>query len=358
MKTILVLNCGSSSVKYALFHNKSEVVRGIIELKRKTHKKAIQTILHLLVRKGYVVSLGTINAVGHRVVHGGEITKSVRITKTIIKKIKETAKLAPLHNPHNLEGISAIQKILGQIPQIAVFDTTFHHNIPSKTEYALPPEYSKKYKRYGFHGISYQYICSELKRTLKKLPKRLIICHLGNGSSIAAVKSGRCIDTSMGYTPAEGLAMGTRTGDIDAGVVLDLCRKKSVGAVDFLLNKKSGLHGICGSNDMRVIWKRVQQRNKKAQDALTLYCYRIQKYIGAYAAALGGLDCLVFTAGIGENAWWVRKQVCDNLGFLGVSLDTRKNKKNVVKVNKGNVSVYVLKTNEEKMIFEEVNRLS
>jgi acetate kinase len=357
---ILVLNCGSSSVKYGLYSRKTELVRGIIEhvgSGKQTYKKAIQQILSLLVTEKYIGSLKDIVAVGHRVVHGGILTSSCIITKATLGKIKDAAKLAPLHNPHNIEGIVAIQNLLRYLPQIAVFDTTFHRTIPEVTHYALPGQLRKKYKRYGFHGISYQYICSRLKKKLGELPQRLIICHLGNGSSIAAVKNGRCIDTSMGNTPIEGLIMGTRGGDTDPGVVLDLCHEKDVYAVDTILNKKSGLFGICGTQDMREIWKRAKKGNKKAQLASDMYCYRVRKYIGSYAATLGGIDALIFTGGIGEHAWWVREQVCTNLGFLGIHLDVVKNRAHKEKVSLGKVKVYVLPTNEEEMIALEVRKL-
>jgi acetate kinase len=360
MKTILVLNCGSSSVKYALYSGKKEVVRGLIERvgqQGNTHKKVIQEVLSMLVSDKYIASLGTIDAVGHRVVHGGSITKSVRITTAIMKKIKDAAKLAPLHNPHNIAGIKAIQKVLPNIPQAAVFDTTFHSGILAVGHYALPQRYAKTYKRYGFHGISYQYVCQELKKKLKSFPKKLIVCHLGNGSSIAAIKNGKCIDTSMGFTPVEGLVMGTRTGDIDAGIVLALCREKGANATELLLNTQSGLFGLCMSSDMRIIRKKIQNGDRKAKLALDMYCYRLQKYVGSYAAALGGVDALVFTAGIGENGWWIRKQVCDSLKHLGIVLDTTKNRHNKEKISKGKVTVYVLPTNEEKMIALEVNKL-
>lgn len=363
-KNILVLNCGSSSVKYALFDGKEkEIVRGIIErigTKIKNHKTAIKNILNLLIQKKYLSSLQDIAVVGHRVVHGEESTKSVLVTKKVMKIIKKAALLAPLHNPHNIEGIKAIQHLLPTIPNIAVFDTAFHATIPTyAATYALPFALSKKYKikRYGFHGISYQYICEELKEKAGKLPSRLLVCHLGNGSSICAIKKGKSVDTSMGFTPLEGLMMGTRSGDIDVGAIFYLAQMlKECRDMDEILNFKSGFKGIAGSNDMRDIWKQAK-RNPLAKLALNMYCYRLQKYIGAYTAVLGGVDALVFTAGIGENAWYVRERVCTGLRYLEIVLDHGRNKENKEIISQGRTKVYVLHTNEERMIAREVQRL-
>ncbi|PIN79853.1 acetate kinase [Candidatus Woesearchaeota archaeon CG10_big_fil_rev_8_21_14_0_10_34_8] len=359
-KLILVLNCGSSSVKYALFHNEEEIIRGIVERigsKVKNHKTAIKIVLDLLLKKKYLNSLKEICAVGHRVVHGGDITKSVVVNREVMSNLKKSTVLAPLHNPHNIEGIIAIQNFLPKIKNFAVFDTTFHKNIPDYAAlYGLPLSLSKRYKikRYGFHGISYKYICEELKRKCGRLPKKLIICHLGNGSSITAVFNGRSIDTSMGFTPLEGLMMGTRSGDIDAGIIFHLARHhKNIKEIDHIFNFSSGLKGVGNSNDMRDIWKK-SKKDKKSKLALDMYCYRLQKYIGAYSATLNGIDALVFTAGIGENAWWVRKNVCDKLGYLGIKINQKDNKKNKWKIGP---KVYVLKTNEEKMIAREVKCL-
>lgn len=363
-KRILVLNCGSSSVKYALFdRNEKEHIRGIVErigTKVKDHKTAIKNILNKLIQKNYLSSLQDIAAVGHRVVHGGDITKSVVVTKSVMNAIKKAATLAPLHNPHNIEGIKAIQHLLPTIPNIAVFDTAFHTTIPAyAATYALPFALSKKYniKRYGFHGISYQYICEELKKKYGKLPSRLLVCHLGNGSSICAIKNGKSVDTSMGFTPLEGLMMGTRCGDIDPGVIFHIARmRKECRDMDEILNFKSGLKGIANRNDMRDIWKRAK-RNSLAKLALHMYCYRLQKYIGAYTGVLGGIDALVFTAGIGEHAWYVRERVCTDLRYLEIFLDHGRNKENKEIISQGRTKVYVLHTNEERMIAREVQRL-
>ncbi len=361
---ILVLNCGSSSIKYALFTaDERELCHDIVENidSNKTHTKAIQNILLSLQQQKYVSSYSEITAVGHRVVHGKDMTQNHIITKKIQKKIKEAGVLAPLHNPHNIEGIIAIQKLLPKIPNIAVFDTAFHTTIPEYAVlYGIPLSLSKKYyiKRYGFHGISYQYICEELKKKLGKIPGKLIICHLGNGSSICAIKNGKSIDTSMGFTPMEGLMMGTRCGDVDVGAVFHIAAmRKECRDIDHILNFESGLKGIAGTNDMRMIWKKTQQKNKTAQLALDMYCYRLQKYISAYSAVLGGIDALVFTAGIGENAWYVREKVCQSLSCLGITLDRKKNRENKEKIHTGKTKVYVIPTNEEKMIVREVGRL-
>jgi acetate kinase len=364
-KYILVLNCGSSSLKYALYDSsEKEIAHGIVEeigKKIKDHKTAISFVLHALIRKKYLTTLQEIVAVGHRVVHGNGLTKSVLVDKKIMKEIEDAAVLAPLHNPHNIEGIKAIQHLLPSVPNIAVFDTAFHSTIPSHAAtYGIPFSLSQKYKikRYGFHGISYHYICEELKRELGKLPSRLIVCHLGNGASICAIKNGKSIDTSMGFTPMEGLMMGTRSGDIDVGAVFHIAAmRQECRDMDHLLNFESGLKGIAGTNDMREIWRKVQKNDTKAVLALEMYCYRIQKYVGAYAAALGGIDALVFTAGVGENAWYVRQKVCTSLSSLGIVLDQKKNRMNKYVISKGKVNVYVLPTNEEKMIAREVERI-
>ncbi len=363
-KYILILNCGSSSVKYALYLHEKEITRGIVEeigRKIKDHKIAIQKILSRLIVSKKIETLHEIYAVGHRVVHGNGLTKSVLVDKKIMNEIKKAAVLAPLHNPHNIEGIRAIQYLLPFIPNIAVFDTAFHTTISDyAATYGIPLSLSQKYKikRYGFHGISYQYICEELKREFGKLPSRLIVCHLGNGASICAINNGRSIDTSMGFTPMEGLLMGTRSGDIDIGAVFHIAAmRQECRDMNRILNFESGLKGITGTNDMREIWRRVQRKDKKAVLALEMYCYRIQKYIGAYTSVLGGVDAIVFTAGIGENAWYVREKVSHELGFLGIVLNQKNNKMNNKKISEGKVDVYVLPTNEEKMIAREVGRI-
>lgn len=358
MKYILVLNCGSSSVKYALYDfQEREITRGIIE-EIINHKGALKRILHMLSKKE--ISLKSIVAVGHRIVHGKEITKSSIITKSVFKKIKQAATLAPLHNPHNIEGIKAAQQYLPKAKNIAVFDTAFHHTLPHHAQlYGIPLPLQKKYhiQRYGFHGISYHYICQELKKRYKIFPSKVIICHLGNGSSVCAIKNGKSIDTSMGFTPTEGLVMGTRSGDIDPGIIFYL-QKKGIKNVEHLLEFDSGLKGICGTNNMKVIWKRAQKGNTSCEIALELYCYAIQKYIGAYSAALGGIDALVFTAGIGEHAYWVRQTVCSSLGFLGIRIDSIKNKRNKEGIGIGKVDVLVIPTNEELMIAREVRKVT
>jgi len=350
---ILVVNCGSSSVKYDLFNVEEEhsLCRGTVErigeafsllvhepdrgkkiqhkLKCPDHHRAIEIIKETLTdrEKGVLTDVSEVAGVGHRVVHGGEeFSESTLITDRVIDSIDKFAELAPLHNPPSLEGIRSCIKIFGGVPQVAVFDTSFHHAMPEKAYcYGIPYEFYKKYgiRRYGFHGTSHRYVSQKaaemLGRDIKDL--RLITVHLGNGCSIAAVAGGRSVDTSMGFTPLEGLLMGTRSGDLDPAVVTFLMHREGmdVDEVNNLLNKKSGLLGISGiSNDMRDILKAVGEDNKRAKLAYDIFIYRIKKYIGAYAAVLGGVDAVVFTAGIGENLPEIRDAMKSDLsGLLG-----------------------------------------
>lgn len=389
---ILVLNCGSSSVKYQLINgsNKKWLVRGNIsrigtkeadvsEIRSNgsqvkytkniaDHNQAIQQILENMLSKrlGIIKDVSEIFAVGHRVVHGGEVfSKPTLITDEVIAQIEKCSQFAPLHNPPQLKGIHACKKLLPGVPEVAVFDTAFHQTMPMASYlYGLPYEYYEKYgiRRYGFHGTSHYYVANrvaELEKTsMGKL--KIITCHLGNGSSIAAVNRGKVVDTSMGFTPLEGLLMGTRTGDIDCSAVLYLMKqeKLSIDQVDSLLNKESGVKGISGnSNDMRKIIDAARNGDKRSQAALDVFCYRIKKYIGAYAAAMGGVDVIVFTAGIGENASSVRTSACEGLEFLGVELDQYENTKaenaeRQISKERSKVKVWVVPTNEELVIAE------
>ncbi|MFH0839427.1 MAG: acetate kinase [Candidatus Omnitrophota bacterium] len=394
---ILVINSGSSSVKYKLFDvkDKKELARGMVErigLKKselthatsfgkeikilkeiRDHESAIRLALSLLADKehGVINDISEISAVGHRVVHGGEkFSNSVVITSQVIKVIKSYFKLAPLHNPPNLLGIKVAQKLLPDIKHVAVFDTAFHQTIPpSAYLYGLPYGLYEKerIRRYGFHGTSHKYVALRaaeiLHKPLNKL--KLITVHLGNGCSITAVKNGRSINTSMGYTPLEGLLMGTRSGDIDPAIALYLSKKKglSAKAIDDLLNKKSGLLGISGiSSDMRDVYKAVTKGNKRAKLAFQVFVDRIQKYIGSYIVAMDGVDAIVFTAGIGENHAPTRSAVCEKLSFLGIKIDPKKNKsavkEKVITTDLSKVKVLIIPTNEELMIARETYRLT
>ncbi|MFC1699012.1 acetate/propionate family kinase [Candidatus Omnitrophota bacterium] len=343
---ILVLNCGSSSVKYQLYQMPKEVclAKGMVDElgQTQTIKALVKTILENKELLG--CSAGEIAAVGHRLVHGGEEFKqSVLINRTVIKAIKRYSKLAPLHNPPNLAGIYAAQSLLPKLPQIAVFDTAFYQSMPACAYlYGLPYEVYQKYgiRRYGFHGMSHRYVSQQaakiLGQPLKKL--KIITCHLGNGCSITAVDRGRAIDTSMGFTPLEGLVMGTRSGDVDPAAVLFLMKKMklSIARTGELLNKASGLLGLSGkSSDFRDIEAAARSQDKRAKLALAVFIYRIKKYIGAYIAALNGCDALVLTGGIGENSTYIRKKITQGLSALLTKFKTR---------------ILVIPTNEELVI--------
>ncbi|NUN70417.1 MAG: acetate kinase [Bacteroidetes bacterium] len=389
---ILVLNCGSSSVKYQLIDvdKRAFLAKGSVERVGMSgavltnlradgdeikisgdildHTMAIEYILAVLLSKnhGVITTKDEIHAVGHRVVHGGEtFTGSVMIDDAVIKGIRDNFEIAPLHNPHNLRGITACQTHLPNIPQAGVFDTAFHHEIPPHAYiYGIPYSLYTQYKirRYGFHGTSHAFVAQRaaelMKKDLKKL--KVITCHLGNGCSMAAIDKGVSIDTSMGFTPLEGLLMGTRSGDIDTSVILYVMAKEGLNysEANTLLNKHSGLQGISGvSSDMREIITEMNSGNKKAKLAFDVFCYRVKKYIGSYVAALGGLDALVFTGGIGENAPDVRKAICENLECFGIELDKQANsskeKEKAITSGKGSATVFVIPTNEELMIAME-----
>ena len=392
---ILVINSGSSSLKYQVINMENEkiLLKGLVErigekkssikhengtskyteeLKIPNHEEALKKVMNLLIdpQYGCFKSLSEIDAIGHRVLHCGEkYVSSVLIDDNVINAIEEHAVFGPLHNPPNLTGILAAQKLMPDVPQVAVFDTSFHQTMPPKAFlYGLPYEFYEKYKirRYGFHGTSHKYITIEAAKMLGKDIKelKLISAHLGNGASLAAVKGGKVVDTSMGLTPLEGLVMGGRSGDVDATVPLFLLRQGySIDEVDNILNKKSGVYGISGiSNDMRDIEKAIEEGHKRAQLAFDVYTYRIAKYIGSYATILNGFDALVFTAGVGENDPEVRETVCDYLGIFGVKLDDEKNislnrRGGIISSDDSKVTVMVIKTNEELMIARDTKEI-
>ena len=387
---ILVLNCGSSSIKYKLLDmvSKEELASGAVEkigmkgsfLKHKRadgvkvmlkgeileHQIGIEYILGLLTsqKHGCIESLEEINGVGHRVVHGGEkFNSSVLITDEVIQKMTECIEMAPLHNPPNLSGIKAISELLPAVPQVGVFDTAFHQTMPDYAYmYGIPYSLYTKYgiRRYGFHGTSHRYVSKRAAEFLGLDYKnsKIITAHIGNGVSITAIENGKSIDTSMGFTPIEGLMMGTRSGDIDLGVVTFLMEKEMIGAagVSTLFNKHSGMLGISGvSSDMRDVHKAADDGNDRARLALEMYVYRLRKYIGAFAAAMGGADAIVFTGGIGENHVFTRRYVCEGLGFMGVKVDYDLNAVSQgveVKLSTPDslVNVAVIPTDEEYMI--------
>lgn len=385
---ILVLNAGSSSLRYELFNvsqgpgakksprnrnnhsHLTSLYEGMIDRigfsdSVKNYDQALKKALNELISKKFIKNLDEIAYVGHRVVHGGEKYRNpVKITPAVIKEIHKLSRLAPLHNPPNLKGIKAVIKQLKNVPQVAVFDTAFHQTLETKAYlYALPLEYYKKFgiRRYGFHGTSHLFVSKEAQKLLDKTGTRkrgsgkIITCHIGNGVSVTAIKDGKSVDTSMGFTPLEGLPMGTRCGDIDPAIVYKLMEKLKIGTkeIDEILNKKSGLKGIFGeSSDMRDVWAKAQKKDKKAMFAINYISYKLAKYIGAYAAALNGVDAIVFTAGIGQFAWYVRKETCEYLSFLGLKLDDKKNKSCQLEISTPNskVKVYVITTDEEKEI--------
>jgi acetate kinase len=403
---ILVLNCGSSSIKYQLFSmadaaNWNVIAKGGVEkvglkgsfLKHEKengekvmfegeiidHKTGIDYILGIMLseKHGCIKDLSEIDAVGHRVVHGGEtFSASVFIDNEVIDKLEEMVSLAPLHNPPNLKGIYAIQQLMPDVPQVGVFDTAYHQSMPDYAYmYAIPNSLYTKYgiRRYGFHGTSHRYVS---KRACEMLgvdckDHKIISCHLGNGASIAAIKNGESVDTSMGFTPLEGLIMGTRSGDLDPGVITYLMDKEMIGtrSASVLLNKHSGMLGVTGiSSDSREIYEAAESGHELSQLGIRMYNYRIKKYIGSYAAAMGGVDTIIFTGGIGENERRTRAGVCDGLEFLGVELDKELNnnvmgKEGVISTDNSKVKILVVPTNEElviavdtKTIVEEIKK--
>jgi acetate kinase len=390
---IIVLNCGSSSIKYQLFQmeTKEVLAKGVVEkiglhgsfIKNERndgdkvvlegeiydHQTGIEYVLGILIseKHGIIKSFDEIDAVGHRVVHGGEkFNSSVLITDDVVKKLEECIELAPLHNPPNLKGIMAMQSLLPNVPQVGAFDTAFHQTMPDYAYmYAIPRSLYKKYaiRRYGFHGSSHRFVS---KRACEILgvdfnTQKIITCHLGNGGSVAAIKDGKSVDTSMGMTPVEGLIMGTRCGDIDAGVLTYLMTREEldVSTANTLINKHSGLLGITGvSSDMREIFAASQNGSERAKLGLTMFHYRIKKYIGAYAAAMGGVDILIFTGGIGENNDFTRADSTSGLEYMGIELDPKKNNgvrgiETIISSDNSKVTVMIVPTNEELVIAED-----
>ena len=388
---ILVINCGSSSLKFQLINAESEEVlakglcerigidgrltyqpaggeKEISEKAMPTHTEAIQFVIDALTNEktGVVKSLSEIGAVGHRIVHGGEkFASSVVITEEVKKAVEECNDLAPLHNPANLIGVEACEKLMPGTPMVAVFDTAFHQTMPEKAYmYGLPYEYYEKYKvrRYGFHGTSHSFVSKRVAEIVGKPynATKTIVCHLGNGASISAVLNGESVDTSMGLTPLEGLVMGTRSGDIDPAIMEFIAKKENldIAGIMNVLNKKSGVEGVSGvSSDFRDLEEAANAGNKRARLALDVFAYRVAKYVGAYTAAMNGVDNIVFTAGIGENAGTVRTAVCSYLGYLGITIDEEANAKRgeeiVISTPDSKVKVLVVPTNEELAIARE-----
>ena len=382
---VLVINCGSSSLKYQLIDSESEKVlakglcerigidgrltyqkagldKEITEAPMPTHKEAIKMVLDALTNEktGAIKSLAEVGAVGHRMVHGGEkFTCSAVIDDEMIKAVESCNDLAPLHNPANLIGVNACKELMPDVPMVGVFDTAFHQTMPKEAYlYGLPYEYYEKYgvRRYGFHGTSHSFVSKEAAKFLGLdiNNSKIIVAHLGNGASISAVKDGKCIDTSMGLTPLAGLVMGTRCGDIDPAIMEYIAKKEDldIAGVMNVLNKKSGVQGISGvSSDFRDLEQGMEEGNERCKDALQVFCYNVAKYIGAYAAAMNGVDAIAFTAGIGENAPLVREWVLDRLGYLGAELDKEANQKrgenNLISTAVSKVKVAVIPTNEE-----------
>ena len=394
---ILVLNCGSSSIKYALYNMETKEVMtsggaervgldgAFVKVKLANgekkqimhdipeHTEGVKFIFSLLTDPeiGVIKDLKEIDAVGHRMVHGGEkFNKSVILTDEVLKVFEECSDLAPLHNPANLKGVKAVSELMPGLPQVGVFDTAFHQTMPDYAYmYAVPYELYEKYaiRRYGFHGTSHRYVAKRVCDFLGVNPedKKIITCHIGNGASIAAVDGGKCVDTSMGLTPLEGVMMGTRSGDIDGGAVAFVQGKLGLDAdgISDLLNKKSGVLGITElSSDMREVEAACEKGEPKAVLAMNMYNYRIKKYIGAYAAAMGGVDIIVFTAGVGENQWSTRQESCEGLEFLGIKIDKEVNKglrgvEKIISTDDSKVTVCVIPTDEELMIATDTMEL-
>ena len=389
---ILVINCGSSSLKFQLINSDTEAVlakglcerigidgrltyqptggeKSVEDLAMPTHTEAIQFVINALTdaERGVVSRLEEIGAVGHRVVHGGEkFASSTVINEEVLKAIEECNDLAPLHNPANLIGIDACQKLMPGTPMVAVFDTAFHQTMPAEAYmYGLPYEYYEKYKvrRYGFHGTSHSFVSKKTAELVGKAYDdcKTIVCHLGNGASISAVKNGKSVDTSMGLTPLEGLVMGTRSGDIDPAILEFLAKKENMDVFQLvnMLNKKSGVFGLSNnlSSDFRDLDNAANEGNKEAKIALDVFCYRVAKYVGSYVAAMNGVDAIAFTAGIGENSGSVRAKVCEYLGYLGIEIDAEANAKRgediEISTADSKVKVWVVPTNEELAIARE-----
>ena len=394
---ILVINCGSSSLKYQLIDSESEKVlaKGLCErigiegsaithqpaggdkvtteVPMPDHTEAVKYVIEKLTdsKVGVVKSLDEIGAVGHRIVHGGEkFASSVVIDDEVLKAVEECNDLAPLHNPANLIGINSCKKIMPGVPMVAVFDTAFHQTMPKKAYlYGLPYEYYENYKirRYGFHGTSHDFVSNRVAEILgkKREDLKIIVCHLGNGASVSAVKNGQCVDTSMGLTPLEGLIMGTRSGDLDPAIISFIAQKENLSAEEVIniCNKKSGVLGLSGglSSDFRDLGNAAEEGNEKAKTALETWSYRVAKYVGAYVAAMNGVDVIAFTAGVGENNFTAREMICEYLGYLGVTIDKEANKirgeEITISTPDSKTTVMVVPTNEELAIARETLRL-
>lgn len=393
---VFVLNCGSSSLKYQLINMKKEkvIAKGLVEKigenisylnyetdsdneieieeKIKDHNQAIEMVLDVLQSKkhGVLEDMNEINIVGHRVVHGGEkFSGSVLINEEVIDALKENIKLAPLHNPANIMGIEVSRNLMPDTPDVGVFDTAFHQSMPKESYlYALPYEWYEEndVRRYGFHGTSHKYVSERGAKLLEQeyIDLKIISCHLGNGASITAIDKGRVIDTSMGLTPLEGLVMGTRSGDLDAGIIPYIMneRNMNIEEIDEALNSESGVLGISGvSNDFRDIGEKANLGNKRAKLAINIFCRRVKQYIGSYIALMGGVDLLIFTAGIGENAINVRKKIISDMEYLGIKIDENKNnnrgKEMKISSDDSKVGVYVIPTNEELVIAREAKKI-
>ena len=386
---ILVVNCGSSSLKYQVINmdNESLLAKGSVtrigevmglvkqsaesaklekEVPVADHTVAVELMLDAI--KSVGISLDDIQAVGHRVLHGGaELTKSMLVDEKVKDAIRACIPLGPLHNPANLMGIEVCEKLMPGKPQVAVFDTAFHQTMPEKAfMYAVPYKYyeAHKVRKYGFHGTSHRYVSGRVREFVKDTPtNKIIVCHLGNGSSLSAVVDGKCVDTTMGLTPLEGLVMGTRSGSLDPAVVEFICDKEGLSVTEMLnvLNKKSGLLGICGHGDMQDVVKAAAEGDHKSELARSMVIYSVQKAIGAFTAAMNGVDVIAFTAGIGENNSQIRKEICSALGYLGIAIDDEKNQIRgedcVISTPDSKVKVVVIPTNEELMIARDTKAL-
>lgn len=393
---LLILNCGSSSLKFQLLSMLNETLlawggierigdknQGILKFKTnagktfennkpiENHEIGIQQIIQLLLSPEYslIANKEEIKAVGHRIVHGAEeFSQSIILDENTIARIEKYNNLAPLHNPANISGVRAAQAQLPHALQCGTFDTAFHQTMPEKAFiYGIPYSYyiDKKIRRYGFHGSSHRYVSKKAAELagISYENSKIIVCHLGNGSSISAVCAGKSVDTSMGLTPLEGLPMGTRCGDVDFGAMLHIAREENltVDEIDTIANKKSGFLGLCGISDMRDMKQSAADGNKQAQLAIEIFYYKIKKYIGSYAAAMGGLDCIVFTGGIGENNADIRSEVCNNMGFMGVDFDDNQNNNAkgdaIISSDNSRVKVLVVQTNEEIVIARDAYEL-
>ena len=393
---VFVINCGSSSLKYQLIDMTKETVmaKGLIErigmdgsiLKHSPadkdtveftpaipdHKVAIQLVIDALIDEnhGVIKKMSEINAVGHRVVHGGErFTDSMLITSDVIAGIEACCEIAPLHNPPNLHGIHACMELMPEVPQVAVFDTAFHQTMPKTAFlYGLPYEMYVKYglRRYGFHGTSHRYVAQKAAEMMGEHMSdlRIITCHLGNGASLTAIKYGKSVDTSMGYTPLEGLIMGTRSGEIDPAIIPFLMEKENMDAqqIDNLLNRQSGILGISGvSSDFRDLEQAANDGDERSQLAIDIFAYKVRKYIGGYVAAMGGVDAIVFTAGLGENSPFMREKICNGLEYLGTRIDPELNKirgkAREISIKRSRTKIFVVPTNEELVIARDTKRI-